>query len=65
MPVPETPMNEDGCFVFFENDIGLAWKPSHVKTEPITGRMQELSQMDFRARIRAPDSRHVPTAVFL
>jgi hypothetical protein len=61
--MPEAPVNENHCAVFWKNDIGLAGKIPAVQPEPVPETMKKASDADFRSGIRAAYGSHVPAAL--
>lgn len=64
VPVPETAVDKDHCFVFRQDDVRLAGQFLDVFPEAVARAVQHRADKNFRLRVFSPDSRHVPAALF-
>lgn len=58
MTVPETPINEDNCTIFRQNQVRRALQIFAVQAKPETTRVQRFSDHNFRFSILTSDAGH-------
>jgi hypothetical protein len=62
--MPKATMNEDGCSVFWQQDVGFARDILTVQSEAVSEAVQERAHEHLRSRIPTPYSRHIPASMF-
>jgi len=62
MPVPETSVNKNHSFIFWQNYVGPPRQLFPMHSEPITHPVQHRSHNHLRLGILPPNPAHVPTA---
>jgi hypothetical protein len=60
--VPEAPVDEDDRPVFREDDIRVAGQVFAMQAEAIPQPVQQAPDDEFRLRVPAADTRHVPAS---
>jgi hypothetical protein len=65
MAVPETTMNEDGSFVFWQENIGLSGHILAIQSETVSKAVKEGSHLQLWPRVFTSDTRHVPASTRL
>jgi hypothetical protein len=63
MTMPETAMNKNDSFVFWQNYIWLAGKIFSVQAKPISQGVQDRPNLHFRLRVLSSDCCHVSAAL--
>lgn len=60
--MPEAPVYEDHCAPCWEDQIGVASQIAAVKSESVTGPVDQASHLKLRLHALASDTSHVFTA---